>query len=524
MSADAIGYPESYYTPPSEALERIEVVRGAASLQFGTQFGGMLNFVKKKGGDSTKAEVVSRQTLGSFGFFNSFNSVGGTIKKLNYYSYVQHKKGRGWRANSEFELNSFYTGLNYKASHRLTLSLDLTLMKYLARQPGGLTDRMYEMDPRQSIRDRNWFKVNWNLAAFVLDYKITERTHLNSKSFGLLASRDALGYLGPINRIDPMQERNLLADQYANIGNETRLLHTYKIGKQTNNYLIGLRVYKGHLDRNQGLGSAASDADFSFIPNDPERSSYMFPSKNIALFSENIFRLSDKLSITPGMRMEYILTESDGYFQRIYKDLAGNILEQEKIDEHNDRSRLFTLMGIGVGYNLSDRIEAYGNFSQNYRAMTFNDMRVTNPSLQVDPNLQDEKGHNADLGLRGRVNRWLQFDFTLYQLAYKQRIGIVQQVDSVLFRTYRLRTNVSDAQTLGLESFVEVDLLKIGKCDSVAKECNSWTVFANISALDARYIDSDEPAFYNKKVELVPNLIMKYGTSYRNKERFFSIL
>lgn len=48
ISADALGYPESYYTPPSEALDRIEVVRGAASLQYGTQFGGLLNFVLKE--------------------------------------------------------------------------------------------------------------------------------------------------------------------------------------------------------------------------------------------------------------------------------------------------------------------------------------------------------------------------------------------------------------------------------------------------------------------------------------------
>ncbi|MEZ4921457.1 MAG: carboxypeptidase regulatory-like domain-containing protein, partial [Saprospiraceae bacterium] len=31
ISADALGYPESYYTPPSQALQRIEIVRGAAS-------------------------------------------------------------------------------------------------------------------------------------------------------------------------------------------------------------------------------------------------------------------------------------------------------------------------------------------------------------------------------------------------------------------------------------------------------------------------------------------------------------
>ena len=36
MSADVLGYPESYYSPPAEALEEIQIVRGAASLQYGT--------------------------------------------------------------------------------------------------------------------------------------------------------------------------------------------------------------------------------------------------------------------------------------------------------------------------------------------------------------------------------------------------------------------------------------------------------------------------------------------------------
>lgn len=86
ISADALGYPESYYTPPAEALERIQIVRGAASLQYGTQFGGMVNFVMKEGPDKP-ISVVSRQTVGSWGFFNTFNSVGGTKGKLNYYGF-----------------------------------------------------------------------------------------------------------------------------------------------------------------------------------------------------------------------------------------------------------------------------------------------------------------------------------------------------------------------------------------------------------------------------------------------------
>ena len=45
ISADIYGYNESYYIPPMEAVQRIEIVRGAASLQFGAQFGGLVNYV-----------------------------------------------------------------------------------------------------------------------------------------------------------------------------------------------------------------------------------------------------------------------------------------------------------------------------------------------------------------------------------------------------------------------------------------------------------------------------------------------
>ena len=44
ISSDVFGYPEAYYNPPLEAVETIQLIRGGASLQFGPQFGGMLNY------------------------------------------------------------------------------------------------------------------------------------------------------------------------------------------------------------------------------------------------------------------------------------------------------------------------------------------------------------------------------------------------------------------------------------------------------------------------------------------------
>ena len=49
IAADPLGYPESYYTPPLESVNKIEYVSGAGALQYGSQLGGMLNFDIKKG-------------------------------------------------------------------------------------------------------------------------------------------------------------------------------------------------------------------------------------------------------------------------------------------------------------------------------------------------------------------------------------------------------------------------------------------------------------------------------------------
>jgi Fe(3+) dicitrate transport protein len=92
ISADALGYPESYYTPPAEAIQEIQLIRGAASLQFGTQFGGLLNLKLHDGPVDKDFEVNYRMTLGSFNLKNTFMSVGfkqGTWKGYGYFQLIK---------------------------------------------------------------------------------------------------------------------------------------------------------------------------------------------------------------------------------------------------------------------------------------------------------------------------------------------------------------------------------------------------------------------------------------------------
>jgi Fe(3+) dicitrate transport protein len=91
VSSDVFGYPEAYYNPPLEAVENIKIVRGAASLQYGAQFGGLLNYVLKKGNTQKPFTFETQQTVGSYGLFGTYNAIGGTKGKWNYYAYYQHR-------------------------------------------------------------------------------------------------------------------------------------------------------------------------------------------------------------------------------------------------------------------------------------------------------------------------------------------------------------------------------------------------------------------------------------------------
>ena len=510
ISADALGYPESYYTPPTQALEKIEIVRGAASLQYGPQFGGLLNFVFKKGPKDKTFEFINENTMGSFGLLTTFNSIGGSKDDWNYYAFYQRKQGNGWRENSEFFQNTAYAQVSKTFSKKLKIGIEYTYMDYLAKQAGGLVDFEFERNPRLSKRDRNWFKVNWNLVALNIDYPISDRTKINSRNFLLTAQRQALGELGPINRPDPLRERDLIRGNYQNFGNETRLIHRYTIKGLLSTFLIGARYYQGHTTSEQGNANDGSGPDFNFLnPDDLEWSAYEFPSRNISFFAENLFNLNDKWSITPGARFEYIKTASDGFYkERIFS--GGELAFERKFEDAKKNNRSLLLLGLGVGYKMTSNVEWYTNFSQNYRSINFSDLAVVNPNLIIDSLLMDERGYNLDLGVRGKLfDELLRFDINVFHLQYKNRIGI----GSDPIRDVAIRANIGDARILGLEAYTEVDLwdLWIKKSEDV-----DFSFFTNFSLLHGIYL-SGLSYFEGNDVELIPPFSIKSGINLKIK-------
>ena len=513
ISADPFGYPEAYYTPQLNSVQRVEVVRGAGSLQYGPQFGGLVNFILKNGSELKKPfQYEAQQTAGSFGLFNSYNAIGGQNDKAHYYAFWDHRKGNGFRENSGFTVNTGFANYTWKLSSKLKLGMEITHFDYVSKQPGGLTDAQFSKDAYRSTRNRNWFEVQWNMAALNLDYTINAQSRLNFKTFGMIGDRNSIGFMSAPNVADTINastlqynNRRVDIDQYRNFGAEMRYISTYKMGNSEQTISAGIRYFRGTTNRFQnGKGDTGFDYNLNTLA--PFPTNLNFLTANTAFFAENIFKLGKHLILIPGFRIEHI------------NNMAG--VKQQK-------SRQFILPGIGAEYHIGST-EIYANYAQSYRPVLFSDLTANPITDIIDPDLQDAKGYNIDLGYRGKVKDYLFFDVSGFILQYNNRIGVIaqQKADGSF---YNFRTNVGNSQSKGVEALLEFSPTKAWMKNSTI---GHLTFFSSIAIIQARYANFNivsrqgnqlvETSLHDKKVENAPNNIIRTGLTYTKKAFTFT--
>ena len=505
IAADPFGYPEAYYNPQLQAVQRIEIVRGQGSLQYGPQFGGLVNYILRNGSEINKPfEFETQQTVGSNGLFNSYNAIGGKKGKVHYYTFFDHRNGDGWRENSRYFTNAGYGTVTYNFSTKFSLTAEVMRSHIRSQQPGGLTDAQIKQDAQQSFRSRNWFDITWTTPALIANYKINENTRWNTKLFGTIGDRNSVGFLQSITTKDSINPATLSynnrvvnLDQYRNYGLESRIITDYHFGKMKNTLSGGIRLYTGTTTRQaDGKGTTGTGYDISVTGNYPR--DITFKSRNAAIFAENIFRINDKLLIIPGIRYEWLEGSSSG--RNGYTSGGAEIILQ-----NITRGRSFVLAGIGTEYHITKATEVYANISQAYRPIQFANLQAPPTTDVVDPELKDAKGYNIDLGYRGKVKNFLQFDVSGFYLQYDNRVGTITVSGTP---SYRLITNVGSSTSKGFEGYVEFNPIRaFGKSKHA-----ELIIFSSYGYTDAKYSgDHKDANTKGKKVENAPTNIFRGG-------------
>ncbi|WP_315819776.1 TonB-dependent receptor plug domain-containing protein [Paraflavitalea speifideaquila] len=79
-NSDLYGYPASHFNASTESIERIEIVRGSGALQYGAQFGGMVNYITREADSTRKFTFETQNATGTYGLLSTYNAIGGKTK------------------------------------------------------------------------------------------------------------------------------------------------------------------------------------------------------------------------------------------------------------------------------------------------------------------------------------------------------------------------------------------------------------------------------------------------------------
>ncbi|MDQ2766917.1 MAG: TonB-dependent receptor [Gemmatimonadota bacterium] len=501
--ADLYGYPETYYTPPVEALDRVDLVRGSSSLQFGPQFGGVIDYVMHDGSLDSPLQVKARETGGSFGLLSSYLSLEGGTHKWTYFAYGQYRHQNGWRPNSDVSQVSAAGKLTYHASEKLSLDLSYSLLRNQIHMPGGLDNADFNTDARSSFRARNWLASPWNALALNGVYDFSERTHLTS-TLSFMSSQRYLVWRnedgGPESRdvIDPETNdfvpRELEWEYFTNVTSETRLLHTYQALGWASSVATGIRLFGGAMHRQEGgPGSTGSDFDMNLVGG-PYETDMKFGNFNGAAFAENEFRISPRLTFTPGARVEFLHSTARGY-------------TADTTVTPRSKNRTFVIFGAGAGFRATPTADIYANATQAYRPIEYSFLTPFASLTRIDPNLKDPKGYNIDLGWRGSLGNVLQFDVGVFDLAYNDRIGLISGIDST-GTPFTERTNVAASTHRGVESYLNLSLTSLLHS---APSFGTLNIYDALGYTHARYTGGE---FSGNTVEFAPSVVNRAGVTY----------
>jgi Fe(3+) dicitrate transport protein len=420
IHADMIGYPEAYYTPPLDAVERVEFVRGGAALMYGPQPAGAINFVMKKPPTDTPFEFETMNLIGSFNYYSNFTSFGGTAGRLGYYGWYNHRQTDGFReANSDFFLNAWSGTFALDATSDRRWYLNVTAYDEVHGEPGGLTladgpnTVNYDKNRNATSRFFDRMRVSRYSLALIHEWDISDRTLFTFRGWWdyylRYSRRQRGGGFGTLPTGPAAQTNSIETQQFYTFGIEPRIRHDWDWLDQTHTLTGGMMLYNTYSPRTDGRGNSPT-AMQGRVLNQSNRYTWYY-----SIFAENKFQIGN-LSITPGVRLESIW-QSVAETKNVARTAAGLPLQDETL------FNFVPLFGLGLEYKFTPLVAAYANVSQAYRPPIFTQAVPTGPNVAVDGNLQESFVWNYEVGFRGDPTNWITWDTSLWAIDSSDQIG-----------------------------------------------------------------------------------------------------
>jgi len=469
-------YPNMYYNPPAERIDRLEVIKGSGTIKYGPQtMGGVINYYTKRPRNDFGGKLKIKS--GENGFASFFSEVGGFGKK-NVKPELQllYKRGDGFRENNSFEQFNGTLKLNYNKStdENFYLKVNSNYENSNATYT-GLTQYSYNNNPRFNPKEDDNFILFRTAVDLIHTKRINSNLSKSTTSFISFFDRrwwrenDIFVLPSDVNSSSPAVQPHYSVSDLVRIGNgkdNFGILRTFYVAGSEQIYTfksspfglstflnkpssleVGTRIYFERFIDDKKAGSKTDSRDgIYYIPatSDDDQpvivgQSHHYQTTAFSGFVNEKIQF-DNLTIDAGLRVE--------------------VFEQERVDRlagsvYQDKSIIAMLPGIGFSSKLFG-LNLFGGFHRGFTPPSSGALKILNFGAAANESgldLKAEQSWNKELGFRGNISL-LDFEVSGFH------IGIENLVAAGRGTAFK---NLGKVSTMGLELNAKLNTSQIQK-------------------------------------------------------------
>jgi Fe(3+) dicitrate transport protein len=500
IASDLIGFPTQYYLPPPQSLERMEFIRGGASLLYGPEPGPVMNFISRKPVQQGLAGR-SENTYGSRRTSTTFNEVSGTDGPYSYLANIGARDSAGERFNGQYHVLSGDAHIGFALSPTQMLTLDFQVYQTSAGDPGRMSFTQYQIDPYTTTTPFNHTWIQRETAIVGFEGKLDTRTQLIAKLWGgeqLIQRRTAANFIPP----QAPPATTVVEDmRFVYAGLDLRLLRRYGSGSAVT---VGATAYESHSPWRQYTNSnlSANAGDTSGTPRVRQDRGTHYA----AFFAENLIRQGE---------YHYVMSarydrETLGISEMVKPSTTIRPLLTKSY------SRGVPLFGVGFGKDFGPGYESYVNISQGYRPLRYLDVASPTSNVAASNNPDPSRFITYEAGIHGWPRGGAYFDAGVFYVDFKHRIES-QQINN----TDVININTGHTRHQGLELEGEVDIFALAR-DKAGDD--SLKIFANATILDAKFVESNKPNLIGLRPAFAPKYVARAGLIWRADGKWLASL
>lgn len=422
---------QSLFPATLKTLERIDIVRGGAAVQYGpNNVGGVINLITKEIPDqwqTTLAEKITAFNAGNF-LTDTYFSTGGPVSDTFALQFEANLiDGESFREHSDTDVKNWLLKTHWDIADDKTLKTTLQRYDAEAEMPGALHTAAYQQNRRQSLRpndlftgDTTRFSTTYNQQ--LSDFGPFDAGEFNWTTFGHKSNRnfqwDFTTAPGAGHWADtrfPATHLRSSPREFKVWGTEPRIALQFGNADTVSHKLtVGTRLVK------EDIGYKLNQTLISTGVQTTPRDWHLDTTAVAAYISDEIKLLDQRLTITPGLRYENV--------DMTFKDSNANTTADNTITE--------ALPGLNVGYEVNDNWFLYANGQRSLRAPQISVIRGTGAEAA-------ELAWNSEIGVRHDFSHNGSVNLSLYRIDFE---------DQLLYNsTLQSFDNVGETQHQGLE-------------------------------------------------------------------------